>query len=511
MRNLKSKESKHAEYFKDELLSSGFKKQVLRGAGITVFSQVSIYCVQLIGTVILARLLTPNDFGLVAMVTVFSFLLQNFGTRGFTEATIQSDEIDHKKISTLFWIHVALSIAITMLFITFSPLIAWFYNEPRLVSICIIIALSFVFNALSTQHIALLTRRMQFYRITANEITAALIATSVTIGIAWLGGGYWSLAARRVVPLIAMAAGAWVLCRWCPGMPARETGVKQMLKFGINTYGNFVNNYFSRNIDKMLIGWRYGAKSLGFYERAYYLFVMPVSQLSYPLTNVAVTTLSKLREDSEKCRSYYLNALSVLAFIGVPLSAILTLIGRDFLLLLLGPQWIEAGKIFTVFGPGVGILLIYGTHGWLHLSLGRADKWLRWGILELIISIAAFAIGISYGAIGVAVAYTVSIYVLVGPGLWYAGRPIQITLSSIVSVIWKYYVSALIAGLSCWYMLYSYDFTAKIYIDLNIYFRVIVASVFIITSYLLLIIVFYHNTKPLSQFVSVLHDIFPKP
>ncbi|MFX1590784.1 MAG: oligosaccharide flippase family protein, partial [Promethearchaeota archaeon] len=210
----------------------------------------------MIGTIVLARLLTPADFGLVAMVTVFSLLLRNFGMRGFTEAIIQSEVINHKKISTLFWIHVVISFSLALIFISLSPLIAWFYKEPRLVSITIVIALSFIFSALSTQHLALLKRNMEFYKIAANEISAAAISCVVAIVLAWQGGGYWSLVARRVVPIVAMAVGAWILCGWLPGLPVRGTGVKPMLKFGINTYGNFATNYFSRNLDKVLIGWR---------------------------------------------------------------------------------------------------------------------------------------------------------------------------------------------------------------------------------------------------------------
>lgn len=280
-----------------------------------------------------------------------------------------------------------------------------------------------------------------------------------------------------------------------------------MLKFGMNIYGNFATNYFSRNLDKILIGWRHGAQSLGYYERAYYLFVMPVNQLSYPLTSVAVAALSRLRDDPEKFQSYYLRALSMIAFVGMPLSAILTLIGKDFLLLLLGPQWARAGEIFAVFGPGIGILLIYGTHGWLHLSLGRADRWLRWGIIELIFTPLCFLLGLSFGAIGVAFAYTASFYVLLVPGLWYAGRPIHLTVLSLLSGIWRQYLSALTAGLLCWFILHSFELTSNVFNCLNILVRILISTVLCMSLYITTIVVFFQSKKPISEFVSLIRDM----
>jgi O-antigen/teichoic acid export membrane protein len=404
MSNLHKKPNSRGSYFDTGQLAVGLKGRALRGVGATVFSQVANFGIQTIGTIVLARLLTPSDFGLVAMVTAFSFLFQNFGLRGFTEATIQSDTLDHEKTSTLFWIQVALSLGITLLFIGLSPVMAWFYGERRLVEIAVVIGLSFIFNALSTQHLALLQRNMQFYRVAVNEVVANIVTQIVSIAFAIWGWGYWALVARRVVPLIAMTGGAWVLCRWVPGFPRRRTGIGPLFKFGMNTYGNFATNYFSRNLDKVLLGWRYGVQALGHYERAYYLFAMPVNQLTNPLTAVAVAALSRLRDDSEKFRTYYLKGISVLTLIGMPLSAILTLSGKDLLLFFLGSQWGEAGEVFSIFGPAIGITLIYGTHGWLHLSLGRADRWFRWGIIELVVCSFCFVIGLRFGAIGMATA-----------------------------------------------------------------------------------------------------------
>jgi PST family polysaccharide transporter len=375
------------------------------------------------------------------------------------------------------------------------------------VGISVVIGISFIFNALSTVHLALLQRKMYFYKIAANEISANALSQIAAIAVALWGWGYWALVARRVVPLVFMAGGAWLLCRWIPGLPSRGTGVRSMVKFGMHTYGNFAANYMSRNLDKVLIGWRYGAQLLGYYERAYYLFVMPVNQLSHPLTSVAVAALSRMRDEPDKYRNYYLKALSMLALIGMPLSAVLTLVGRDALLLLLGSQWGEAGKIFSVFGPGIGITLIYGTHGWLHLSLGRADRWLRWGVIELLITVICFIIGLPFGVIGVAVAYTASFYVLVGPGLWYAGNPAHIKLSSYIIATGKYFVSALAAGILCWYILYSLDITSHIFVSLPIFMRITISAGLCVILYIFMIVIIFRSKNSVEEFISLVKNV----
>jgi PST family polysaccharide transporter len=388
-------------------------------------------------------------------------------------------------------------------------MMASFYKDPRLKAVAFAMALSIVFTALSTIHLALLQRNMQFYTTSVNELLATVISIILAIVMAFRGWGFWAIVARQLALAAMTSIGVWVLCRWRPGLPASGTGVGSMVKFALNVYGNFCMNYFSRNLDKILIGRFYGSRPLGHYDRAYHLFSMPANQLTFPLTGVAIATLSRLRADPEKYKAYYLKAISMLAFIGMPLSAVSALIGSDLILLLLGPQWREAGKIFSVFGVGIGVMLIYGTHGWLHLSLSRADRWFRWGILESILTVLFFVAGLKFGPLGVAATYTAAFYVLIGPGLWYAGRPIQLELSSLVSAIWKYGVSALTSGLLCWFILYSIDFSANIFVDLNVFFRILVSLILYVSLYLLVIVTSHQGTKPISEFISVGLEMIP--
>ncbi|MCO6434649.1 lipopolysaccharide biosynthesis protein [Nitrosomonas nitrosa] len=509
MSDLETNLSHKDRYFTTDHLRADLKKRAVRGVGATVFSQTAAYGIQTIGTIVLARLLAPNDFGLVAMVTAFSLLLQNFGVNGFTEAVIQRQEIHHKQISTLFWIQIGLSLALTLFLMVLAPLIAGFYKEPRLELITIAVAPSVIFAGFSTLPLALLKRNMQFYSTSALDMTTITISVIIAIAFAYWGWGYWALVLRRLSLPLTTTVGAWMLCRWRPGLPALGTGVRPMLKYAINTYGNFTVDYFSRNLDKILIGWRLGTQSLGFYDRAYYLFTMPANQLIYPVTSVAVAALSRLRDDPEKYRRYYLNAVSMIAFIGMPISTMLILIANDLTILLLGPQWNKAGQILSFFAAGLGIMLIYGTHGWLHLSLGRPDRWFRWGIIAFVITAIFFVAGLPFGLLGITIAYTASFYVLIGPGLWYAGKPICLKLHQLVAVIWKFCVAAFGAGLFCWFILFSLEMTSGLFTSLNIVIRILVSLILCTSIYLLLIVAVYQSTQPMSRFISMLCEMLP--
>ena len=505
----KSRPSNGEEYFHADEFRFNLRKHAVRGTGATLVSQFSSFIIQMVGVVFLARLLTPEDFGLVAMVlAIYAFfrLLRNFG---LTDATIQEKELDHRKVSTLFWVNTAFSVLIMLGFMALGPVISWFYHDPRITWIAIVISLDLFFGGLATQHRALLKRNFQFYKDAAIEIPSALVGFGTAIFLAWYGWGYWSIVMRWVVSALVEVIAAWTLCRWRPGLPAYGTGIMPMIRFGMNMLGNFSVGYFSTYLDKILIGWRYGSLSLGYYDRASYLFMAPAQRMSVPLTHVAVATLSKLREEPEKYRRYYLNAVSMIAFIGFPISAMLTVMSNDVILLLLGPQWGKTAEIFSVFGLAIGIQMIYTTNAWIHISLGRSDRWFRWSIFGTICTTISYLIGLPYGPLGVVIAYIATLHILIGPCLWYAGKPINLKLADIVLEIWKYFLSALCTGLLYWYIMHSFSLISGIVNRSNIFARISLSVSFCFISYILMVITLYKSAKPVTKFISVGREMIP--
>jgi PST family polysaccharide transporter len=495
------------DYFTTAHLMSDLRGLALRGTTVTLVAQVLTFGMSTAGTVILARLLTPHDFGLVAMVVSVSLLLQGFGVNGFIEATVQREDINHRLLSNLCWINVGVNLILTLAFMALAPAIAWFYREPGLKPIVLVLAVSILFSGVSTQQQALLRRHMEFYKIAACDIAAMLASVGVAIALAYRGWGHWALVAKFVMAPLVTAIAAWLLCGWRPGLPSKGTGAGPMLRFALNTYGNFVLAYFGRTVDKVLLGRFQGSQALGYYDRAYQLSMLLPSQLYGPLNSVGVPAFSRLAGDPAKYRQAFLKLFSMMAFVCMPISAILTLTGKDVILLILGPQWNNAGEIFSTFGVSIGVMMLYYKHPTLHISLGTTDRWLRWAVVSFVVTVLLIVMGLPFGAKGVAVAYSASFYILIGPALWYAGRPVRLRLSSLASEAWRYSVAALAAGLASWFITNRLGVTAETMTHLNVVARIVASSALCASIYVVLVFSLYRSVEPFAQFIRLVRGM----
>lgn len=481
----------------------------VRGAGATLLSGGMGVAVQIVATITLARLLTPSDFGVVAMVTTFSLLLGNFGTNGFTEAILQFDEVNHALASNLFWINFGVGILLTVAFAGAGSLLARFYHDARVANVAVATSLGILISSTSVEHQALLKRAMFFSALSVNDLASRTVSVVVSILLAWAGWRYWALVAGVVAVPLSSSIGAWILCRWTPGLPRRAANTGPMVRFAMHVYGRFTVNYFSRNTDNLLVGWRFNAQSLGFYKKAYDLFALSASLLVSPLANVAVSALSRFDPRSAQFRRYFLNALAVMAFVGMGLGMDLTLVGKDVIRLLLGYKWEESGRIFMFFGPGIGIMMLYFTHGWIHLSIGRADRWFRWGVMEFVCTFLMFLVGLHWGPSGVAVAWTASFWILTLPSLWYAGRPVQFGVAPMLAVVWKFVLaSALAAGATAFIILKIPSiFAGPSRIEAVV--RIGMSSIIFVTLYLGAVIAAHGGFEPLYRIARLLREMSP--
>jgi polysaccharide transporter, PST family len=486
------------------------RRRAVRGAGITVFSGGAGLSVQIVATVVLARLLTPNDFGLVTMVTTFSMLLINFGWNGFTEAVIQRETIDRFLVSNLFWINAGAGVLLTIGFASAGSLLGRFYGDARVARVSVAISITIFIQALSVQHLALLKRAMLFSFTSANDIVSRFVSVMVSILLAWAGWGYWALVAGNVAQTLSTCVGAWWLCRWIPSLPRPAAGTGAMVRFAMSTYGRFIANYCTWNLDNLLVGWRFGAVSLGFYKKAYDLFALPASQLVSPLTSVAVSALSRLNRTSTEFRRSLLGALEITAFVGMAVGADLTLIGKDVIRVLLGPKWDESGSIFMFFGPGIGVMLLYYTHGWIHLSIGRADRWLRWGLVEFATTATLFLLALHWGPIGIAMAWTASFWILTLPSLWYAGRPINLGIGPVVAIAWRYAVASWLAGGLAEVIVHRLPSSIGAPSVVAAVVRIAVISVMFGVLYLGAVVLLHGGFAPLVQLSKLVREMVPR-
>jgi len=485
------------------------RRLAVRGAAATVSAAGLSLGVQVISTVVLARLLTPSDFGVVAMVTTFSMLVASFGLSGFSEAVIQPEELNRFQASNLFWVTCGIGLTLMIGFAMSASLLARFYRNSLVAPIAVALAVSIFIGGLPTIHIALLKRAMRFSAVSANDLVARAFNTAVTVLMALRGWGYWALVAGIFAQVISLSVGALWLCRWIPSLPRRGVGTRALLKFAASVYGRFTANYFVHNFDNLLVGWRFSATALGFYKKAYDLFALSASQLTAPLHSVALAALSRLSQEPARLRRYLANSLGILAFLGMGLGATLTLVGQAVVRLVLGPGWSESGRIFELFGPGIGAMLLYNTVGWIHLSIGKPGRWLRWTLIDSTATVLLFILALPWGPAGIAVAWSVCFWILLIPAFWYAGRPIQFGAPQFMAAVWKFVVAALMAGGLTAVSIRRLAFSAMPASSSAALEEIILVSVMFLILYLSAVVVLHRGFAPLRQLGSLLVELAP--
>jgi PST family polysaccharide transporter len=246
------------------------------------------------------------------------------------------------------------------------------------------------------------------------------------------------------VSAAAATAGYWAACNWRPGRPHRAPGVREMLSFGGHLTGFNTVNYFSRNLDNVLIGWRWGAGPLGLYSRAYNLLLLPLQQINYPAATVAVPTMSRLQDDPDRYRRVYREVLGKLTLITAPVVAFLIATASWTIAIVLGPQWHGAAEIFAWLGIAALVQPVANTTGWLFITQHRTRELFHWGLIGSAMSVASFIIGLPYGPVGVAAAYAISGLLIRTPFLvWYVGRRGPVSARDILQASLKPWLTGL--------------------------------------------------------------------
>ena len=411
---------------------AALKRQSVRGGAMTIGTQAISIAIQLTSTVILSRLLSPDDYGVLAMVMAITGVAGLFSQLGLSIAAVQKRGLTHALQTNLFWMNAAVGGLLTTIVAAASPLVAAFYHKPELTRVTAILATSFLFGSLSTQHGAMLVREMRFGRKAIASITASILGLVLTTVLAALGYGYWALVWGGLATTISGSMLLFILSPFLPGLPSKGTGVRNMLRFGANITAFDLINYCHRNLDNILIGKVWGADALGLYARAYSLLMLPIDSVRGPIAAVAFPALSKLQNEPVAFRSYYLKTTSLIALLSMPLSAFCFVSSRSIIEMTLGKHWLGASPIFSYLTLAAFIQPASGFAGSLLLSLGQGRRYFWCGLFNAIILSVCFVIGVRWGAIGVALGYSIGNYVVLYPWLWWAFRESPVSFEDVV-------------------------------------------------------------------------------
>jgi O-antigen/teichoic acid export membrane protein len=430
-------------------LERDLKGRSVRGIAAMVLSEGGRFAMRILGVAVLARLLTPADFGLIAMVATFTRLIELFRDLGLATATIQRTDISQEQVSYLFWVNVAAGVGGAALAAALAPVAAWFYGEPDLTQITVVLATAFLFGGVSVQHQALLRRQMKFSALAWLRVGASVGSVVVGVVAALQGAGYWALVAMSLTSSVIMTVGLWGVCGWRPCPPRRGTeATRALLAFGRNLTCTRLLAFFARNLDNILIGKVWGSDALGLYSKAYQLLMLPIQQIITPLTGVVVPVLSRLQDEPERFRNYYRKALQALSSLTMPIVVFTFVVADELVLLILGPQWGGTAVIFRLLVPAAFVGTFNGAAGWVWVALDQTDRQLRWGLIATPFYIAAFGVGVVWGPEGVAVAFSVAQCVLRYAGLAYCYQTNFLEFRDLWSAIWRPSVASIVAGVS---------------------------------------------------------------
>ena len=424
------------------------RRKSVRGAFFMASAGGVEFAVRLVATLIFARILAPEDFGLVAMVMVLTGLLDMAKDFGLGTATIQRKSITHREVSSLFWINVSFSGLLTLAFWAMIPVISWFYGDSRLILIALPLATTLLWGGMAVQHEALMSRQLKQGPLAFNRLLATLLSSCGGIALALVGFGYWSLVVREVARSLIYLLGVWWFCRWRPALLFRPKEVRDFLRFGQDlTFTSFAISIFSK-LDGVLVGKFFGPVALGTYRQAQSLIMAPVEQLNAPVFSVAEPGLSSLQSEPDRYRRYYQRVVGFVSMVTMPLGVFAAVYPEDLTLVVLGEKWLMAAPFLGIFAVATALRPTLATAGMVLVTRGRSKVLLGLTLVHGLVQTLLMFAGIPWGALGIAVAQVATSVITIPLTLYYSFRESPVSVGAFVSAIRMALASSVLMGVS---------------------------------------------------------------
>lgn len=372
--------------------------------------------------VVLARLLDPVDFGLVAMVTAVIGLADLVRDFGLSSAAVQSKTLSKDERNNLFWANLTFGALSTAVIIACAPLIQAMYGQPGLVPIIISLSWVFLVSGANTQFRADLTRSMSFGKLAMSDVLAQVIGIAAAVTMALFELGAWALVGQQLtVAVVALIANA-VSARWLPGLPRRRVSLRRFFSFGSHLFATQTLTYLTKNVDNIALGIFSGPYALGLYSRAYQLLMTPLNQINAPMTGVALPVLSRLQDDEERFTHYLTQAQFVATYLTASVFAVAAGLADPLILVLFGEEWAAVGPIFAILAIGGIFRAIQQVAYWTYLAKGRTAAQLKMIALTRPAMIVIILAGVPWGPVGVALGHTIAYFLFWIVSMWHVGR-----------------------------------------------------------------------------------------
>lgn len=401
---------------------------------VTITSQVGRIGLQMASVVVLARLLSPEDFGLLAVVLAIIGLGELLRDFGLSQAAVQAAQLSKAQSSNIFWINTAIGAILTILLASLAHPLSILLGDARLFHVALALAPIFLFNGLAAQYRADLNRKMRFKELALSDLVPAALALGLSVGAALCGWGYWSLVVNQLAAAVLTLGILVATCRWLPQRYDKRASIRELLNFGGNLLGVQALVYVSRNIDKAIIAGSLGVAQLGIYDRAYQLIMMPLNQINAPANRVALPVLSKITQDIDRYNSYLVRGQTVMLHALTCTFGLATALSPVLIPFVLGNQWQQSVPIFQALAlAGFSQAAGYVTY-WVFLSKGLTRSNLWYTLHTRPIIIAAIFIGSIWGATGIAWSYSLVLFILWPWGIFWINRITPIPAKALMAI-----------------------------------------------------------------------------
>lgn len=388
-------------------MNNNLTKLTALGILWTGISHFSTQLFHFIVIVILARLLTPEDFGIVGLAAIFLGLIGAINELGLSAAIVQRKEIDEIHLSSSFWASVIAGITLFLVVVLASPFVANFFQEDIVQPILIVSAIGLIIGSFTVVHQALLKKSLDFKKLTIAEVGAAVVSGLVSVFLAIIGYGVWSLVFGGLASSFILVVILWKIVAWRPSLRFDFAHFKELFGFGSHVMGSRILNYIDSNIDYLVVGKLLGTSALGYYSFAYHLITFPLHKISMMVTRVTFPAFSTIQDDNETLRSGYLKVVQYISVITFPMLAGMIVVAPDFVVVVYGAKWAPMILPLQILCLAGALKSVGTTVGSVLLSKGRADIQFKWNIFTAIVLPIAVILGANYGIAGVASAITV--------------------------------------------------------------------------------------------------------
>ncbi len=420
---------------------------------------------------VLARLLGPEAFGLVALASVFIAFLQVFLDQGFTQALIQRQELDPEHLDTAFWTNLAIGMLLTGLGVAAASLVADWFKQPQLTPVVRWLSLSFLIGSLRGVQQALFSRRFAFKALAVRSLVAVLVGGVVGLSMAFLGFGVWSLVAQQLANAFAGVLVLWWASDWRPGLKISVKHFRDLFNFGINIVGFNLLDFFNRRADNFLVGYFLGPVALGYYTVAYRVLLVMIQLLTSTINQVALPTFSRLQKEPGRLRQAFFTATQLTSLISFPTFLGMAVLAPELVVVLFGTQWIPSIPVMQVLAF-IGILQsVYYFNGSVILAMGKPG-WRVWlNCLNAVTNVVAFAVAVRWGIVAVAAAYVLRGYLFSPISILMIRRLIQIELT----VYLRQYAAPLLGSLAMVATIFVAKYFLKDFMGLGLLLAICIA------------------------------------